>query len=128
MGLGHPKPGFNSVSEYSIAGLPWVTSSVGSTSATQRWDFPKITKQITVGNSATSGTLAVGFTDAGMLNGHTFLIPPSGSETFDVRAASLFVRANDGTPRYSIFASLTFIDKGEMPPFSGSNGAWEGVS
>ena len=127
MSLAAPRPGFNSLSDYAISGLPWVTSSVGSTSTTQRWDFHKITKEIKVNNSATSGSIMVGFTSAGMLDGHNYIIPPSGSETFNVRTTSLFIRANDGAPRYSVFASLTTIDKGEMPPFSSSNGVWEGV-
>ena len=127
MSLGNAQPGFNSVNEYSISGLPWVTSSVGSASATQRWDFHKVTKEVKVMNSAASGSLGVGFSAAGMLNGHRYIIPPGASETFNVRTTSLYVRATDGTPEYSVFASLTLVPAHTMPSLSGSNGDWVGI-
>lgn len=126
MGLANPRPGFNSATEYTISGLPWVTSSIASTSNTQRWDFHHVTREVKVNNSSASGSLAVGFSASGLLDGHRFIIPPSGSEVFNVRTTNLFVRAVDGTPQYSIFASLTLVSFEDMPPLSGS-GNWVGV-
>jgi hypothetical protein len=124
MGLGNNRPGFNSVGEYTISGLPWVTSSIAS-STVQQWNFHHVTREVNVMNFG-SGSLGVGFSAPGMLDGHQFMLPPSASINFNVRTTQLYVRAIDGTPQYSIFASLTLVAAGDMPPLSGS-GNWPGI-
>lgn len=124
MGLGNNQPGFNSVGEYTISGLPWVTSSIGS-STTQQWAFHHVTREVSVLNLG-GGVLAVGFSANGVAGNNRFQIPPSGSASFNVRTTQLYARAVNGAPEYSIFASLTLVPSGAMPPLSGS-GQWEGI-
>jgi hypothetical protein len=111
-----------------------VTSSV-ATATPQRWDFPKVTKTITVRNtdSTAANGIYIGWTENGVSGSNRFLIPGGESETFDIRCKSLWVLLQAGTPAYSIFAGVTVIDaERDFPILTGSAGSgpgdnWQGI-
>jgi len=133
MSLNNPPASLNFAAEFQSAGLPWVSSSVGSTSVVHRHSFHHITRAIVVRNNATGSTdsIAVGFTHNGVLGTNRFVILPGHSDMFEVRVKELYVKAVAGGPPYSILASLTNVLESMMPQLSGtlSNGdpGWEGV-
>ena len=134
MGLGNPKSGYNSMTEFMGSGLPWVTSSIATGGTTFQYSFPKIAKRIRVQNHETSAGkhLRVGFTKNGVENSNYFLVDGGKEFTFDVRVKEIFVRANSDldSPQFSLFAELTMIDTVQMPVLTGSiDGTvfWEGV-
>lgn len=123
----YPSPGPSSVLEYQASGLPYVTASAASTSAT-KIEFPFVTKFFTVKNNG-GDPLNVGFTENGVLGTNYFSIPSGSSYTGDIRVADLFL-ASDGTSNYELIAGLTqiprrswFILTGALNGFSGSVGA-----
>lgn len=130
MPLDNPKGGIGYAVEFQSSALPWVTSSISLT-APERFDFPKITRFITVYNRSTTSTdvLAIGFTRNGVsASGSTnnrFLLNGNQQVTFEVRVKELYLMSHVGTPPYSIFAGLTNIDSTHMPVLTGSN--WTGV-
>ncbi len=131
---GAAQPGYGAVAEYQAAGVPWVTGSVSSsTSVVQEYNFPNVTKKITVRNHSTAGSLRVGFTRNGVQGSNYFLVDNvvGASVELDVRVTSLFVLGVTGVSTYSIFAGLTGIPAKNAPVLTGSvsgtNGAWQGV-
>lgn len=127
----NPEGGFGSAAEYQSSGLPWVTSSVGS-STPQRWQFPKVTRCVTIRNTTTSpgAYVQVGFTQNGVQGTNRFSIPAGQQELFEVRCKEIWISAISGSAEYSIFAALTTIPARGMPLLTGSlNGIaqWDGV-
>lgn len=119
MPLNHTKPHHGDSVAYGASALPWVTSSVAGTDP-QRWDFPKVTKYVTVRNTHSASAIAIGFTHAGVLGTNRFVIPAGESETFDLRIRDLWVVADSGSPEYSLLAGLTVIDRSDFPVLTGS--------
>lgn len=123
--LKHPQSSLGAVGEFAVSALPWVTGSTSSTT-TQKWEFPYVTKTIMVRNLGSStDQLAIGFSAAGVSGSNRFVVPAGVSETFDVRCKEIFVCAVSGTPAYSLYAGLTVIDSAHMPTLTGS--VWTGV-
>lgn len=134
MSYDNPRAGFSSASEFTVSGLPWVTSSVAPAAGSpQRFDFPKVTRTITVSNrdSTFGNTLSIAFTRGGIISGtggigqQKFILHGGQSETFELRVNRLFLQGENGTPPYSILAGLTAIDANSMPVLTGSS--WEGI-
>jgi hypothetical protein len=135
MSLDNPKSGFNSTAEFQSSGLPWVLSGTVS-STVVKYEFPKVTKDITIiNNNTTAGQrLRVGFTQNG-INGvggaYYILINGGSSVTLNVRVKELYLlrdTANDVST--SVCANLTTINSIMMPSLTGSIGGttyWEGV-
>lgn len=120
----YPAPGPSSVLEYQASGLPYVTQSTATTSAT-KVELPFVTKFFTVKNNG-DDVLNVGFTENGVLGSNKFSIPSGSSYTGDIRVADLFF-TSDGTSTYELVAGLTqiprrswFILTGALNGFSGS--------
>lgn len=114
----YPASGLNNVAEYMASGLPWVTSSVASTSP-YTYNFPYVTSTIQVQNSG-SMPLRLGFTQNGVNGSNFYVVPSGGSLELDVRVITLYVRAESGTTNYSIFAGLTQIPTRGFPVLTGS--------
>lgn len=127
----NPKPGFHFVSEYQSSGLPFVTSSV-ATSTAQRIDFPKVTRAITIRNLDGQNGLHVGFTRAGILGSNKFTLSVSSSERFEVRVKNVWLQSGGGNANFSLLGELTLINSEDMPNLTGSNdgspgGSWSGI-
>jgi len=120
-----PSPGPSSVLEYQASGLPYVTQSVATTSAT-KVELPFVTRFFTVKNNG-ADTLCIGFTENGVLGSNKLTVPASASYTGDIRVADLFFATESGTATYELVAGLTqiprrnwFILTGALNGFSGS--------
>lgn len=132
--LDNPKGGMGYAAEFQSSALPWVTSSVAPAAGSPvRFDFPKITRFITVANLATAtNTLSFGFTRAGVVStSNKYTLGPNQSITLELRVKELWLQGENGTPSYSICAGLTNIDRNAMPLLSGtladSSPGWQGV-
>lgn len=135
MPLNNPEGSIGSAAEFQSSGLPWVTSSV-ATSSPQRFDFPKVSRNIVVRNTTTGsgGFLVVGFTRNGVLGTNNFMLPPGSSESFEVRVKELHVVASGASCNYSVLAALTTVSSKHMPILTGSIASgsttvsmWDGV-
>jgi hypothetical protein len=134
MGLGNPKAGFNSTSEFVCSGLPWTTSSIATGGTTFNYQFSKITKRVYFHNHETAAGkyVRIGFTKNGVENANYFLVDAGQDFVFDSRVKEIFVRSHSASdnPLFSLFVELTTIDASSMPFLTGSiDGAnfWEGI-
>jgi len=135
MSLNNPKTGLNAAAEFTMSGVPWVLSGTVSDS-TVRYQFPKVTKDITIINNNTTAAqrLRVGFTENGIngVGGAYYIAINGGSSlTLNVRVKELYLlRDTPSDVSASICASLTSIGSDMMPVLTGSIGGtifWEGV-
>lgn len=153
MTVGHmqyPRSSHNSAAEYTVAGIPYVTSSVynevTSTAAIQV-SFPYVTQWISV-QSVGFGGLQVGFTENGVKGAETanYFIVSSGSLAtaasttsttsagtgeIRVRCKELWIvglNSNDPAKKagFSVVAGLTSVKSRDFPTITGSAG-FEGV-
>ena len=118
--------GINNVGSYQVSGIPWITgSSAQAKGAETRWEFPKITKSITVINNSDQD-IRIHFASTGsdtgasgvMTGSHFVLLASDGfSHTFNVKAHEVYIsapHANGGSAAsFTIVAELTLID---VPP------------
>ena len=125
--------GFNSVGDYQLSGLPWLTASV-ITTTTQGYGFQKVARFIHIINHAAAGTyLRIGFTEAGVNLGNYILLDGQKDIRLDYRVNSVFLKAHTATLSCSLAAGLTGVDSNQMPVLTGSagsspiGGAWLGV-
>jgi len=135
MSLNNPKSGTSATSEFQMSGIPWVISDTIS-STVVRYQFPKVSKDITVVNNNTTASerLRIGFTENGV-NGvgenYYVLLNGGSSLTLDSRVKEIYLlRAGAADITVSVCANLTMIDSGMMPILTGSldgTALWDGV-
>lgn len=109
------------LAEYLAAPVPWVTASTVPPGGTNRHDFPYVTQNINISNVGVTGSLFVGFTQAGLAGPNYITLQPSQSVSLKYRASSLFLRSS-GPADYEIFAGLTGIKPRDLPPLTSSIG------
>ncbi len=132
MTFDNPKTGIGYAAEFQSSALPWVTSSAAPASGSPvRFDFPKVTRFITVVNLGGS-TLSFGFTRAGVVStNNKYVLSGSQTVTVEVRVKNLWLQGEGGTPAFSLFAGLTNVDANNMPLLSGTladgSPGWTGV-
>lgn len=130
MPLGNPQGGFSNLGEFQSSALPWVTSSLATSTPTQI-NFNYITRFITVINPDANTNLSMGFTLNGISNGQRVIIPHGTSLTFDWRATKIWIKSETGSSlNYSLAVGLTTVPASMMPLLTGSapNGTdWAGV-
>lgn len=130
MSLNHPVQGEGYVAAYQISATPFVTSSTVTLGSTKQLVFPQITRFVTIKNtSASSNTIAVSFTAAGLLPANSNYFTLSGSESFsgELRTDRIFISGSTGaTNAFTVVAGLTFIPSTMLTPITGSNG-FQGV-
>jgi hypothetical protein len=108
MPLDNPTPGLMSTAEFMVSTLPWLTSSVFSTSIV-RHDFPFVTQFVCVKNTTSSSSgMTLAFTQRGLSTGNCMPIEPSGSFSADYRVTSVFLSGALGAS-YALAAGLTGI-------------------
>lgn len=128
MGLDNPKAGFNHATEYTVAGLPYVTSSQAPLSGSVlRIDFPKITRALTIRNhDAATKYLRIGFTARGVVtSGNHYSLNGGETVRLELRLKSVFFSGDTTLCPFSIVAELTNIEAIDMPTLTGS--IWQGV-
>jgi hypothetical protein len=116
-----PKSGLNNAAEYSASGLPFVTTSLGLTTAPIEINFPFVTNGLHF-NVSGSIPVRVGFTFAGINGTNYFAVKPGDSPVeFDIRCKKLYIRSDTGTVvACSIMAGLTQIEEKQFPILTGS--------
>ena len=137
--------GLRNVGSYQVSGTPWATGSVSTTSfatnKTTRYQFPYVTKSLTVINTglnnvrlhfqsgsgvtidATDGVLVAG-DDADDVQGkfhYITVLPENGSVTMDVKCKEIYLSNHSGgTSGFQVFAELTGIPSTRMYSLTGS--------
>lgn len=122
--------GLNHVGSYQVSGVPYLSGSnlPANTTDSQRFQFPKVTKSITV-KSNHGSPIRVHFAPytagqhdyaKGADNNDNFTtIAANGSQTFDVKCKEIFISKTAGTSGTTnddvqIFAELTTIPNDRM--------------
>lgn len=120
MSMNNARPGIGSVPEYQVSGVPWALS--GSVSTAQEFDFPMVSRAITVANNSAAGTfLLVGFTQNGVNGSNCFPLDGGKTQRFEVRCRDLWLRGQGGaTVNFGVLAELTAIERKQMPYLTGS--------
>lgn len=134
MSLNNPVPGFNFLPAYQAPGLPWVTSGTVSNTAFTRFDFPFVSKSITIANNSAVGSLLrIGYTSAGIGGTNYFLLDGKQIVELPVRVKEIYLQGDAGTIAYALQANLSFVEARQMLPLSGSGVSssgsynWNGV-
>jgi len=118
--------GLNNVGSYQASGVPWCSGSDSHSHNTQvQYDFPSITRAITVTNNS-AYAIIVHFNsqgDGNIVPGKHF-VTLSGSmvsQRFEVKVDKVFISNGSGqTANYSITAELTSIPTTSMYILTGS--------
>lgn len=135
MSLDNPKGGIGYAAEFQSSALPYVTSAISPAAGSPaRYEFPKVTRFITIINRDTTitNTLSFGFTRAGVVSTNNKFILGGGQQmTLELRIRDLWLQGETGTPAYSLCAGLTNIDRANMPLLTGTlpsgDPGWTGV-
>ena len=137
--------GLRNVGSYQVSGTPWVTGSASTTSfatdRTTRYQFPYVTKSLTVINTGLnnirlhfqSGSgVTISATDGALVNGsatddvqgklhYITVLPENGSVTMDVKCKEIYLSNHSGgTSGFQVFAELTGIPSARMYSLTGS--------
>ena len=145
MSVYNKRVGLRNVGSYQVSGTPWVTGSVSTSSfatdRTTRYQFPHVTKSLTVICTGAndirvhfqSGSgITIDSIDGKQVNGdpaddvgryyHFITVPANnGSVTFDVKVKEIYVSNHSaGNSGYEIFAELTQIPTASMYQLTGS--------
>jgi hypothetical protein len=101
MALSYPTPSANSVPEYQVSGLPYLTSSTGI----QTISFPFVSQWIMLRTAGASATLA--FTSTGASTGNVFTVPTNTTlGPLNLRVTDLYIV---GTTQ--VIAGLTTVPR-----------------
>lgn len=111
------RSGVNNVAEYQASGLPWVTSSMLSTSSLTI-NFPYVTNFIAL--YAQSGSYKVGFTANGMVGSNYFTVSGSAAVILPIRCKTLFLSTTTGSALAEVIAGLTTIEAKAFPVLTAS--------
>ena len=123
--------GLGNSAAYQVAGKPYAFTGAAPLSSGDPTEiaFPTVTKQITfVNNGATTKTIRIGFSHAGVDGTNYILVQPvvDGGVpiTLDTKITKLYVISNDGTTvAYSLYAALTGVPNEDLPnSWLGSSG------
>lgn len=125
MALNHPGQGEGYVNAYQISATPFVTSSNVSLGQVKSIEFGFVSRFIVVRNTTPNTSIAVSFTENGLLPANSNYFTLNGYESFsaDLRADRLFISGSSGaTVGFTVVGGLTFIPSKNMLPITGSNG------
>lgn len=135
MTFDNPKGGIGYAAEFQSSALPFVTSSTSPAAGSPvRFDFPKVSRFITITNrdGTITNTLSFGFTRAGVVStSNKYILGGGQSITLELRVRELWLQGETGTPAFSMCVGLTNIDRANMPVLSGTlpdgSPGWLGV-
>tara|TARA_Y100000310_G_scaffold329611_1_gene399788 strand:+ start:1225 stop:1623 length:399 start_codon:yes stop_codon:yes gene_type:complete len=123
-----PEPGLANVGSYQVAGHPYISGSTTMPAGQQmKFEFPYVTKTVTVVNHATQ-TLRVHFNASAsgrVVDGVHFveLDSDEDSYTFNAKCKEIYVSApstNSGASNFRVVAELTGIPTTSMYSLTGS--------
>lgn len=126
--LDNPQGGYGYAAEFQSSALPWVTSSVISSSP-QLYSFNYISRFISLTNLDSTNNLAFGFTLNGINGSNKGTIKAGQTLQLELRCTKLWVSGTSGQA-FSLIAGLTTVPAGQMPLLTGSfpdGTAWAGV-
>jgi hypothetical protein len=113
-------------SAYQMSALPFVTSSIISLGEVHKYEFPFVTRFIDVVNrgSGPSDTIAIGFTENGILNTKNYVSIDRGSSVNEeIRTTILYISCSVGSNvDYQLFCGLTTIPARNFLMLTASNG------
>lgn len=135
MTFDNPKGGIGYAAEFQSSALPYVTSSTSPAAGSPvRFEFPKVTRFITVSNrdATFTNSMSIGFTRSGVVStNNKYVLMGGQSITLELRVRDLWLQGETGTPAYSLCAGLTNIDRSNMPLLTGTlpsgDPGWLGV-
>ena len=125
MSLNNPVLGEGYVPAYQISAVPYVTSSQITLGTTQEYSFDFVTRFFTIKNKTAGSSIAVAFTNRGLLDsvGNFFTVGGSESYTGEIRTGKLFLSGSAGaTASYELIVGLTNIPVKNFLTITGSNG------
>lgn len=125
MPLNYPSQGEGYTAPYQISATPFVTSSTVVLGETREVNFGYVTRFVVVRNLSPSTTLAVAFTENGLLPANSNYFMLSGSESFsaDLRMDRIFLSGSSGAScDFTVIGGLTTIPARFMTLITGSNG------
>jgi len=118
--------GINNVGSYQTSGVPYCSGSASHANSSQiQYDFPRITRSITVTNT-TAPAIRVHFNDSSdgyvaQRNHYVTLSGTMASQRFEVKVDKIFISNESGVAAsYSIAAELTSIPNSSMYILTGS--------
>lgn len=123
MGLKFPEPGYNSVPEYQVSGLPWAQAATVMSGAVNCHPFWRVSRWFAVTNHHATSNVQVGFTSGAWGTGSFYFeVPPATmSPPLELRVTEIWVRGSgSGGTNYSIVAGLTSISPSNAPQITGS--------
>ena len=130
MSTSHPySVGINNVGSYQASGSPYCSGSAAHPNGTQvQYDFPRITRSITVTNNGAVGGPAIrvhfnGVAEGDVIAGVHFvtLSGTMASQRFEVKTDKIFISNASGVAAsYSIAAEITSIPNSSMFILTGS--------
>jgi len=124
-GFQYPESGLNNTMEYMASGLPYSKHLTITTGSVQQVQFPYVTNELYLKNDG-AGSLAVGWTENGVLGDNKYVMASGESVTLRVRVKSLFLVAESGSCATNVTAGLTMIRKYKMPVLTGSQAGPDG--
>lgn len=134
--MNHPHTHHNSVPEYQLSGVPFVTSSTANEVGTTpiEVNFPFVTRWVEIRNTGAlnaDNSIRVGFTEAGVQaasSSNYYVLSGALSTTrWELRCNKLWFRQHGGsTSGFSLVAGLTSVDESRFFELTASLG-FEGV-
>jgi len=126
-----PGSGPNNSPAYQISGIPYLTGSTGAAenlSSPKIFDFPQVTKSITLSSNTSGKSVYLGITANGfnVSPEHYFEVNGLQSVTFDIRTKRVAIQT-DNAAEWSLYAALTPITASQFPTLTGSNSLYQGV-
>jgi len=127
-------PGLGNVGSYQASSRPFLSSSIEVSASgfpVYKFEFPSVTKFVTVKNTspaATPATMRVGFSENGvngLENNNWFLLEDDESFSADWRVSAIYLRVHTGAVNVtaSVIAGMTGIEANDLAAnWSGSLG------
>lgn len=117
-----PPPGPNSVPDYLVPGVPFLTSSTLPVSGALGYALPFVSRDVVIRNTG-AGDLLIGVSKAGTNpnSGNCFSIPTGQFQVFEWRTTTIFLSSSAGTT-FSLSSGLTLIPARNFPLLTASNG------
>ena len=127
MSLNWPSHGEYFAPAYQVSALPYLSSSVISSGAVQKFEFPFVTKFINIVNRGANSQdkICLSFTERGLLPtvGNYITLDQGDTVHQEVRTTEFYVSCSYGTSvDYQVFVGLTTIPTRHFLTLTGSNG------
>ena len=131
MATNWPAAGEHYTPAYQLSSIPYLSSSVISNGQVHTYEFPYITRFVSVTNKGTSSTdgICISFSENGLKPsvGNFNTLDKGTSLAGEFRTTTLFISCSSGTDvKYNLLCGLTNIPAKNFLPLTGSNG-YQGI-